>query len=70
MEVSDLEAEVAPRLSISDTFEAGVGVEMHSLAVASHPYTPIIKSLPVKSSIWTATLIGAIGDVSRFPTSR
>src|SRR5258707_10796745 len=24
------------------------------------------KSLPVKSPIWTATLIGAIGDVSRF----
>jgi len=39
-------------------------------AVASHPYTPIIESLPIKSPIWTATLIGVIGDVHRFNTFR
>jgi transposase len=33
---------------------------------ATHPYTPIIESLPVKSPIWTATLIAVIGDVNRF----
>src|SRR5205814_1255751 len=27
-----------------------------------------IESLPVKSPIWTATLIGAIGDIGRFTT--
>ena len=32
----------------------------------THPYAPIIESLPVKSPIWTATLIAVIGDVSRF----
>jgi hypothetical protein len=36
------------------------------LAVATHPYAGIIETLPLKSPIWTATLIGAIGDVSRF----
>jgi transposase len=33
---------------------------------ATHPYTQIIDSLPVKSPIWTATLIAVIGDVGRF----
>jgi len=33
---------------------------------AAHRYTLIIESLPVKSPIWTATLIAVIGDVSRF----
>jgi transposase len=33
---------------------------------ASHPYCPIIESLPVKSPIWTATLISVIRDVNRF----
>lgn len=33
---------------------------------AEHRYTPIIESLPVKSPIWTATLIAVIGDVGRF----
>ena len=33
---------------------------------ASHPYTPIIESLPVKSPIWTATLIAVIDHVDRF----
>jgi len=37
-------------------------------AIADHPYTPIIESLPVKSPIWTATLIATIGTVERFPT--
>jgi len=37
-----------------------------ALAAANHPYTPIIESLPIKSPIWTATLIGAIGDIRRF----
>ena len=41
-------------------------VEEVALATATHQYTPIIESLPVKSPIWTATLIGAIGNVSRF----
>jgi transposase len=35
-------------------------------ATAAHPYTPIIESLPVKSPIWTATLIAVIGNVERF----
>jgi Transposase IS116/IS110/IS902 family len=37
-----------------------------ALATATHPYTRIIEGLPVKSPIWTATLIGAIGDIARF----
>ncbi len=41
-------------------------VDEVALATATHPYARIIESLPVKSPIWTATLIGAIGDVSRF----
>jgi len=44
-------------------------VDQVALAVASHPYAPIIESLPVKSPIWTATLIGAIGDINRFRTA-
>ncbi|MBV9602178.1 MAG: IS110 family transposase [Chloroflexi bacterium] len=32
----------------------------------THRYAPIIESLPVKSPIWTATLIAVIGDVNRF----
>ncbi len=35
-------------------------------AVSEHPYTPIIESLPVKSPIWTATLIAVIVDIDRF----
>jgi transposase len=38
--------------------------------LASHPYTPIIESLPVKSPIWTATLIATIGDMRRFNDHR
>jgi hypothetical protein len=34
--------------------------------ISSHPYTPIIESLPVKSLIWTETLISVIGSVERF----
>jgi len=41
-------------------------VDEVALATATHPYTRIIESLPVKSPVWTATLIGAIGEVSRF----
>jgi transposase len=41
-------------------------VDQVALATASHPYARIIDSLPVKSPIWTATLIGAIGDIARF----
>ena len=37
-----------------------------SQLIASHPYTPIIESLPLKSPIWTATLIGVIGNIDRF----
>jgi transposase len=44
-------------------------VDQVALATATHPYTRIIESLPVKSAIWTATLIGAIGDIDRFRTS-
>ena len=35
---------------------------------STHRYASIIESLPVKSPIWTATLIAVIGDVSRFRT--
>ncbi len=38
--------------------------------LATHPYTPIIESLPIKSPIWTATLIAAIGDMRRFNDHR
>jgi hypothetical protein len=38
--------------------------------IAGHRYTPIIESLPVASPIWTATLIGVIGDIQRFTTYR
>jgi transposase len=34
--------------------------------IVSHPYTPIIESLPAKSPIWTAALIGMIGNIDRF----
>ncbi len=37
-----------------------------SQLIKNHPYTPIIESLPIKSTIWTATLIGVIGDIDRF----
>jgi hypothetical protein len=40
--------------------------EQVAQATANHPYAHIIDSLPVKSPIWTATLIGAVGDVRRF----
>jgi transposase len=43
-------------------------VDQVELASAAHPYARIIESLPVKSPIWTATLIGAIGDIGRFTT--
>ena len=33
---------------------------------ASHRYTPIIASFPVKSPLWTATLISMIGTIERF----
>jgi transposase IS116/IS110/IS902 family protein len=41
-------------------------VDQVAHATATHPYARIIDSLPVKSPIWTATLIGAIGDIGRF----
>lgn len=41
-------------------------VEEIRLITATHPYAPIIDSLPVRSPIWTATLIAVIGDVHRF----
>jgi len=34
--------------------------------ITSHPYTPIIESLPAKSPVWTAALIGMIGNIERF----
>lgn len=34
--------------------------------VATHPYTPLIESLPIKSPIWTATFISLIGNIDRF----
>jgi len=45
-------------------------VDQVAHATAAHPYARIIESLPVKSPIWTATLIGVIGDVHRFNTFR
>ncbi|MBV9601573.1 MAG: IS110 family transposase [Chloroflexi bacterium] len=38
--------------------------------LAKHPYARIIESLPVKSPVWTATLIAAIGDIKRFQDHR
>src|SRR5437016_6570658 len=38
--------------------------------LAKHPYARIIDSLPVKSPVWTATLIAAIGDIERFQDHR
>ncbi len=43
-------------------------VEQLRQSIAKHPYTPIIESLPLKSPIWTATLIAVIGDIHRFRT--
>jgi Transposase IS116/IS110/IS902 family len=43
-------------------------VDQIAHATAIHPYARIIESLPVKSPIWTATLIGMIGDIDRFTT--
>lgn len=34
--------------------------------IATHPYTPIIESLPIKSPIWTASLISVIRNIDRF----
>lgn len=34
--------------------------------LVNHPYRPIIESLPLKSPIWTATLIAVIGNIDRF----
>lgn len=34
--------------------------------ILSHPYTPIIESLPIKSPIWTASLISVIRNIERF----
>lgn len=34
--------------------------------ILSHPYTPIIESLPIKSPIWTASLISIIRNIERF----
>lgn len=41
-------------------------LEQIQLAIEKHAYTPIIESLPVKSPIWTATLISSIGNIERF----
>jgi transposase len=41
-------------------------VEQVQRISAEHRYTPIIESLPVRSPIWTATLIAVVGDVGRF----
>jgi hypothetical protein len=38
--------------------------------LAKHPYARIIESLPIKSPVWTATLIAAIGDIKRFHDHR
>jgi transposase len=34
--------------------------------ITAHPYTPIIESLPIKSPIWTASLISVIRHIDRF----
>jgi transposase len=41
-------------------------VEQVQRMSTTHRYALIIESLPVKSPIWTATLIAVIGDISRF----
>jgi hypothetical protein len=53
------------QLSVLETARQEL-VDEVALATATHPHTRIIESLPVKSPIWTATLIGAIGDIGRF----
>jgi hypothetical protein len=37
-----------------------------TMLLKSHPYTPIIESLPIKSPIWTGVLISMIGNIERF----
>jgi len=37
-------------------------------AIVHHAYRPLIESLPVRSPIWTASLIAAVGDITRFET--
>lgn len=53
------------QLDVLETARNDLLSELEQL-IASHPYTPIIESLPVKSPIWTATLIGMIGNIERF----
>lgn len=56
---------ILEQLEVLEEAQTDVLTQISQL-IANHPYTPIIESLPIKSTIWTATLIGVIGDVHRF----
>jgi len=55
-----------------DALEAGRAelLEQIRQVLGKHPYARIIESLPVKSPVWTATLIAVIGDIERFQDHR
>lgn len=53
------------QLDVLETARNDLLVHLGQL-IASHPYTPLIESLPVKSPIWTATFISMIGNIDRF----
>jgi transposase len=56
---------IIKQLDVLDEARQDLVEQVQRISV-THRYTPIIESLPVKSPIWTATLIAVIGDVSRF----
>ena len=56
---------ILSQLDMLDQAREDLLVQLHQL-VAAHPYTKIIESFPVKSPIWTATLISVIGNINRF----
>jgi transposase len=53
------------QLDVLETARNDLLAQLEQL-ITTHPYTPIIESLPVKSPIWTAALIGMIGNIDRF----
>ena len=59
------QAWILEQLEVLEAARNDLIVQIRQLT-ASHPYTPIIESFPVKSPIWTATIISVIGDVRRF----
>ena len=53
------------QLDVLETARNDLLTHLQQLLI-SHPYTSIIGSFPVKSPIWTATLISMIGNIDRF----